>query len=142
VPLEFRAVIDRVFQTNDYEACIMGLGGGDADPNSDMNVWLSTGGTHLWNMHETTPATAWEADLDRMMEQQLITLDYKKRKRIYDQAQQIISDNLPFVFLATPDVLVGASKEIANFRPASLEPYVLWNAEELYFRRQGVAGAK
>jgi peptide/nickel transport system substrate-binding protein len=142
VPLEFRAVIDRVFQTNDYEACIMGLGGGDADPNSDMNVWLSTGGTHLWNMHETTPATAWEADLDRMMEQQLITLDYKKRKRIYDQVQQIISDNLPFVFLATPDVLVGASKEIANFRPASLEPYVLWNAEELYFRRQGVAGAK
>jgi peptide/nickel transport system substrate-binding protein len=142
VPLEFRAVIDRVFQTDDYEACIMGLGGGDADPNSDMNVWLSTGGTHLWNMHETTPATAWEADLDRLMQQQLITLDYKKRKRIYNEAQQIISDNLPFIFLATPDVLVGASKEIANFRPASLEPYVLWDAEELYFRRQGVAAAR
>jgi peptide/nickel transport system substrate-binding protein len=142
VPLEFRALIDRVFQTNDYEACIMGLGGGDADPNSDMNVWLSTGGTHLWNMHETTPATAWEADLDRLMQQQLITLDYKKRKRIYNEAQQIISDNLPFIFLATPDVLVGASKEIANFRPASLEPYVLWDAEELYFRRQGVAAAR
>jgi len=24
-----------------------GLGGGDADPNPEMNVWLSNGGTHL-----------------------------------------------------------------------------------------------
>jgi peptide/nickel transport system substrate-binding protein len=142
VPLEFRGVIDRVFQSNDYEACLMGLGGGDADPNGDMNVWLSSGGTHLWNMHETKPATAWEGDLDRLMNQQLITIDYKKRKRIYDQAQQIIADNVPFIFLATPDVLVGASKELANLHPATLDPYVLWNADELYFRRQGVSAAK
>ena len=45
VPLEFRAVVDRVFQTNNYEACILGLGGGDADPNVVMNVWLSNGAT-------------------------------------------------------------------------------------------------
>ena len=31
VPLEFRAMLDRIFQTYDYEAAIMGLGGGDAD---------------------------------------------------------------------------------------------------------------
>jgi len=57
VPLEFRAVIDRVFQTYDYEASIMALGGGDADPNPEMNVWLSSGGTHLWHLGETKPAT-------------------------------------------------------------------------------------
>jgi len=34
-------MIDRVFQSFDYEAAIMGLGGGDADPNPEMNVWLS-----------------------------------------------------------------------------------------------------
>ena len=33
VPLEFRALLDRVFQTFDYDAAVMGLGGGDADPN-------------------------------------------------------------------------------------------------------------
>jgi peptide/nickel transport system substrate-binding protein len=142
VPLEFRAVIDRVFQTNDYEACILGLGGGDADPNAEMNVWMSNGGTHLWNMHESKPASSWEAELDRLMSQQLITLDYKKRKRLYDQAQQIIAENVPFIFLASPNVVVGASKQLANFRPATLEPYVLWNADELYFRRQGAVAAK
>jgi peptide/nickel transport system substrate-binding protein len=142
VPLEFRAVVDRVFQSNDYEACLMGLGGGDADPNGDMNVWMSNGGTHLWNIHESKPATAWEADLDRLMNEQLVTLDYKKRKRIYDQAQQIIADNVPFIFLAAPDVVVGASKQLANFHPAPLDPYVLWNVDELYFHKQGVAAAQ
>ena len=142
VPLEFRAVIDRVFQSNDYEACLMALGGGDADPNGDMNVWVSNGGTHLWNMHESKPATPWEADIDRLMNEQLITLDYKKRKRIYDQVQQIIAGNLPVIFLATPDVVVGASSQLGNFHPAALEPYVLWNADELYFRRSGAVAAR
>lgn len=142
VPLEFRAVVDRVFQSGDYEACLMGLGGGDADPNGDMNVWMSNGGTHLWNMHESKPATPWEADLDRLMNEQLITLDYKKRKRTYDQAQEIIAANVPLIFLATPDVVVGASRQLANFHPATLDPYVLWNVDELYFRKQGVAAAQ
>jgi len=44
-------MIDRVFQSFDYEAAIMALGGGDADPNPEMNVWLSSGSTHLWQ-HE------------------------------------------------------------------------------------------
>ena len=142
VPLEFRAVVDRVFQSNDYEACVLGLGGGDADPNGDMNVWMSNGSTHIWNMHESKPATPWEAKLDELLNQQLVTMDYKKRKRIYDEVQAIIASNLPFIFLASPDVLVGATKQVANFRPASLEPYALWNADELYFRQQGVTAAK
>ena len=142
VPLEFRAVLDRVFQSNDYEACVMGLGGGDADPNGDMNVWMSNGSTHVWNMHENKPATPWEAKLDSLLNQQLITLDYHKRKKLYDEAQVTITENLPVIFLASPNVLVGARKQIANLRPASLEPYVLWNADELYFRQQGVAAAK
>jgi len=142
VPLEFRAVLDRVFQSNDYETCVMGLGGGDADPNGDMNVWLSSGSTHVWNMHESKPATPWQAKIDALLNQQLITLDYKKRKKMYDEVQLVIAENLPVVFLASPNVLVGANKQVANLLPAPLEPYVLWNADELYFRQQGVATAK
>ncbi|HWY67577.1 MAG TPA: ABC transporter substrate-binding protein [Terriglobales bacterium] len=142
VPLEFRAVMDRVFQSTDYEASVFALGGGDADPNGDMNVWMSNGSTHLWNMHESKPATAWEAQLDALLNQQLVTLNYKKRKQLYDEAQAIIAHNLPFIFLASPNVVVGATKQVANFRPAALEPYVLWNVDELYLRQEGVAQAK
>jgi peptide/nickel transport system substrate-binding protein len=133
VPLEFRAVIDRVFQTYDYEASIMALGGGDADPNPEMNVWLSSGGTHLWHLGETKPATEWEAQIDQLMQKQMVQLNYKERKRVYDQVQEIITANLPYVFLAAPNTLVGANKNLANFKPAILEPTTLWNVEELYF---------
>jgi peptide/nickel transport system substrate-binding protein len=142
VPLEFRAMLDRVFQTYDYEAAIMGLGGGDADPNPEMNVWLSDGGTHLWHLGETKPATDWEGQLDQLMQKEMVALKYKDRKHLYDQAQEIIAEEEPFVFLATPNILVGAKKTLGNFKPAILEPTALWNVEELYFLSANGAGAK
>jgi peptide/nickel transport system substrate-binding protein len=133
-PLEFRTLIDRVFQSFDYDAAIMALGGGDADPNPEMNVWMSNGTSHLWNLGEKQPATAWEREIDQLMQQQMVTLDYVKRKLLYDRVQQLISQNLPFIFLATPHILTGADSQVGNFRPGVLDPYTLWNADELYIR--------
>jgi peptide/nickel transport system substrate-binding protein len=134
VPLEFRAMIDRVFQSFDYDAAIMGLGGGDADPNPEMNVWTFNGTSHLWHMGETKPATDWERELDQVMQQQMVTIDYAKRKQLYDRAQQLIAQNLPFIFLGTPNILAGANTRVGNFHPAVLDPYTLWNADQLYVR--------
>ena len=142
VPLDFRAMIDRVFQSFDYEAAIMGLGGGDADPNPEMNVWLSSGSTHLWRMNEAQPATAWEREIDQLMNEQMVTLDYRKRKKLYDRVQEIISEQMPFIFLATPNILAGAKAEIGNFQPALLDHYTLWNADQLYLRNTESAGVR
>ena len=134
VPLDFRAMLDRIFQSFDYEAAIMGLGGGDADPNPEMNVWLSSGSSHLWHLGESQPASDWEREIDRLMEEQMTTMDYHKRKQLYDRVQQLIAENLPFIFLATPNILVGAKPQVGNFHPAVLDHYTLWNAEQLYLR--------
>jgi peptide/nickel transport system substrate-binding protein len=142
VPLDFRAMVDRVFQSFDYEAAIMGLGGGDADPNPEMNVWFSSGSTHLWHMNETQPATTWEREIDQLMNEQMFTLDHYKRKKLYDRVQQIISEQLPFIFLATPNILAGAKREIGNFQPALLDHYTLWNADQLYLRNAESAGIR
>jgi peptide/nickel transport system substrate-binding protein len=143
VPLEFRDVINRVFQTYDYEVSIMGLGGGDADPNPEMNVWLSNGGTHLWHLGEAKPASDWEAQIDQLMQKQMVTLKYKDRKYLYDQVQEIIAANVPYVFLATPDIVVGAKRGLGNFKPAILDPNTLWNVEQLYYSGPAVhAGGK
>jgi peptide/nickel transport system substrate-binding protein len=134
VTLEFRSLVERVTQTKEYEACLLGLASLDFDPNSDLNVWLSSGGTHLWNPSQPHPSTAWEAEIDGLMEQQLATPGYSQRKKLYDRVQQILAENQPMIFLASPDILAGAKKSIANFHPAVLEPYALWNVEQLYFR--------
>ena len=134
VPLEFRSLIDRVMQTKEYDACVLGLVSFDADPNSDINVWLSNGGTHLWNPSQAHPATQWEGEIDRLMEEQLTATSYEQRKKLYDRVQEILAVFQPMIFLASPDILVGAKNTIGNFHPTVLEPYVLWNVEQLYFR--------
>ncbi|MBV9179928.1 MAG: hypothetical protein JO356_01335 [Acidobacteria bacterium] len=127
-------MLNRVFESFDYDAAIMSLGGGDADPNPEMNVWLSSGSAHLWHLGEKQPASDWEREVDQLMEQQMTTLVYEKRKQLYDRVQLLVAENMPFIFLATPDVLVGAKRELGNFHPAVLDHYTLWNADQLYLR--------
>jgi len=139
VPLEFRALLDRVLNSRQYEACILGLVSGDADPNPEMNVWLSSGGTHLWNPNQNQPMTPWEAEIDSLMRQQMITLNHAHRKQLYDRVQRIAADNLPLICLASPNILVAARRGLGNFQPAVVDHYTLWNVEQLYWRepRQG-----
>ena len=141
VPLELRSLIDRIMQTKDYDACVLGVASFDADPNSDLNVWLSSGGMHLWNPSQKHPATEWEAEIDRLMEQQLAATGTVQRKKFYDRVQEILAEHQPMIFLASPDILAGAKKSIGNFHPAVLEPYVLWNVDQLY-QRNGAENAR
>jgi peptide/nickel transport system substrate-binding protein len=139
VPMEFRALVDRVLNTKDYDAVLMNMVSGDVDPTPEMNLWLSSGETHLWELGETKPATPWEAELDQLMEAQMTTNDVAARKKLYDRAQQIVTQNLPFIFLVSPNILVAAQSSVGNFRPAILEPYVLWNVDQLFLERDGAA---
>lgn len=137
VPMEFRALVDRLLNSKDYEAVLMNLVNGDTDPTPEMNLWLSSGETHLWDLGETKPATPWEGELDHLMEAQITTTDFATRKRLYDRVQEIVSKNLPLIFLVSPNILVGAQSSVGNFHPGILEPYALWNSDQLFLRHAG-----
>jgi len=131
--MEIRSATDRVLNTHDYDAIVMGLVSGDADPTPDMNVLISSGQTHLWHLGEKAPATPWEAELDELMQKQLVTLNYQQRKKLYDRVQEILAQELPMIYLASPNILVGAQENLGNFHPAIIEQYTFWNAEELFW---------
>jgi peptide/nickel transport system substrate-binding protein len=99
-----------------------------------MAVWLSSGGTHLWNSGQKSPATPWEAEIDRLMLRQMVTRSYPERKRMFDRVQAIVVENQPLVPLVSPNLLSGAKRNLANFQPALIEPYTLWNVERLFWR--------
>jgi peptide/nickel transport system substrate-binding protein len=135
VTLEFRSMLDRVLKTRQFDTCILGLGGGDADPNPEMNVWLSSGAMHLWRPSQSRPATSWEAEIDALMRGQMITLDYGARKHKYSRVQQILSDQQPMIFLVSPHVVVAQRGNVGNFNPSILDHQTLWNADQLYLAR-------
>jgi peptide/nickel transport system substrate-binding protein len=132
--LDFSAVLSRVLESHDYDACLLRLVDGDADPTPAMNVWLSNGPTHLWHPLQARPATDWEAEIDTLMRQQMTTLDSAARRRLFDRVQVIAADKLPLVPLVSPNIIVAAKRTLGNFRPAVLDHYTLWNVEQLFWR--------
>ena len=136
VTLELRVLLQRLLTTHDYDACVLALGAGDGDPSSEMNVWLSSGNTHLWNPGQAQPATPWEAEIDALMRRQMTTRDVALRKRLYDRVQELVAQNLPIISLVSPSVLVGATRGLGNFRPTVLDHHAFSNVEELFWRRR------
>jgi peptide/nickel transport system substrate-binding protein len=134
VTLDFPALIERLMHTQDYEACLLGLENVDADPNEMANVWLSSSPNHQWNPSEKTPATAWEAEMDKEMNLQATTTRDADRKTAVDRVQQIVADEQPFIYLVYPNVLVAIAPRIEGAQPAVIEPGLWWNAEELHPR--------
>jgi peptide/nickel transport system substrate-binding protein len=138
-PVEFRAAVDRVLTSKAYDAALFGLVSGDADPNGDINVWLSSGAAHLWRPSGAAPATAWEAEIDDLMRRQVGTRDQAARKRLYDRVQALLAEHEPMIFLASPHVLTAAHADLEGFLPAALPHYTLWNLDALHWRTAAVA---
>src|ERR1700758_2011787 len=132
VTLDFPSLIERITRTFDYEACLLGLINNDLDPNSSqMNVWLSSGENHQWNPSEKTPATPWEAEIDKLMHEQATSLDPRKRKAAFDRVQEIAWEQEPFIYLVNRNALAAVSPNAKNVHPVVLRPQVYWNIDEI-----------
>lgn len=131
VTLDFPSLIERITRTFDYEACILGLVNTDLDPNGQMTVWLSSGENHQWNPSQKTPATRWEAEIDKLMREQAAALTDKERKDKFDRVQHIVAEQQPFIYLINTDVLLAVSSNVAGAAPVVLNPPGFWNVETL-----------
>lgn len=131
VTLDFNALLERISQTYNYEACLLGFINADQDPNSQMTIWLSSGDDHQWNPKQKSPATAWETEVDRLMRAQASSMDQHKRKEYWDKVQKIVWEQEPFLYLVNKDALVAISPAVKNAQPSVFRPQVYWNIEEL-----------
>ncbi len=122
VSMEFRSMLDRIFNSFNYEASLLSLGTGDTDPTAEMNVWTSSGSTHVWNLGESKPATPWEMEIDALMQKQEVSLKYAERKRIYDQVQELVAQNLPVICLVSPNILLAARNDVREFSARDTGP--------------------
>jgi peptide/nickel transport system substrate-binding protein len=131
VTLDFPSLIERLNQTFQYEACLLGYTNVDLDPSGQMNVWLSSSAYHQWNPNQKTPATPWEAEIDRLMRRQAGETRPEIRKRLFDRVQQIAWDEEPFLYLVNKNSLMAFSPKLQNTAPAAIAPQAFWNIEML-----------
>jgi peptide/nickel transport system substrate-binding protein len=141
VTLDFPSLIERITRTFDYDACLLGLVNTDLDPNGQLTVWMSSGEDHQWNPNQKTPATAWEAEIDKLMREQAAAPSEKVRKAKFDRVQQIVAEQQPFIYLVNQDALSAVSSELDGADPVALNPQAFWNIESLRLKPGRKMGA-
>jgi peptide/nickel transport system substrate-binding protein len=129
VTLDFPSLIERMTQKFNYEAILLGLVNVEPDPNSQMNVWLSSSDNHGWNPHQSSPETAWEKEIDELMRRQASGLTLKQRKAAWDRVQEIVADQAPFIYLINKNALSAVSPAVRGAVPVPLRPQTFWNLE-------------
>jgi len=136
VTLDFAALIERITKSFNYEACMLGTANVDLDPNLQMNIWLSSAANHQWNPEQKTPATPWEAEIDRLMRAQASAVNGAQRKRDFDRVQAIAWEQAPFLYLLNKNTLIAVSPSLHNVKAALIRPYTYWNADTLSLNTQ------
>ena len=131
VALDGNAVINS-FLSGKYEAVYFRITTTDTDPAINMDLWLSSGSSHIWNPEQKTPATDWERQIDGLMRRQMATFDEGERKRLFDEVQKIFGEHLPTIQFVAPRVFVAVSKHVTSLTPTAFSrPQLLWMPDTL-----------
>ncbi|HUR96546.1 MAG TPA: ABC transporter substrate-binding protein, partial [Pyrinomonadaceae bacterium] len=85
VPLESNKIGAAAGATYDYEAMLFGLTPSGVEPTTYANFVLSGSDIHQWQPSQKTPATEWEAKVDKLFADQAREGDPKKRSAIFNE---------------------------------------------------------
>jgi peptide/nickel transport system substrate-binding protein len=134
VTLDFPALIDRLMHSQNYEAALLGLSDVQPDPSEMMNLWLSSSPNHQWNPSEKTPATVWEAEIDRLMQLQAESQEASVRKHAVDRVQEIVAEQQPFIYLVYPNMLYAVSPDLSGVQLSVLQPGIVSNIDMMRWK--------
>lgn len=129
-PLEFGVMIQRMLMC-EYDAIYMRPLATDLDPAGNLDLWLSSGSAHFWNLQQRAPGTDWERRIDTLMLEQAATIDAGRRRDIFNDVQRIFAENLPALYFAAPRMYAAHSTRVVGAVPSVLRPNILWNADSL-----------
>ena len=131
VTLDMPSLLERITKSSQYEACLLGLTNVDLDPDEMRNVLLSSGRQHAWNPAQKLPATAWEAEMDNLLRAQATAHTRVQRKALFDQVQQIMRREEPYIYLVNANSLNAIGPRVHNAKPAPMFPETFWNIDQL-----------
>lgn len=129
--LDFNTIVTKISGSFDYEACMLGLGGGAPDPYAGKDILMSGGRMHFWNPQQPEPATEWEARIDELMREIGRHTDVERRKAYFFEVQSILAEQQPLIFLVSPKDYAGYRNRWQNIDPTPLGG-VSWNMESLW----------
>ena len=120
------------WSAGDYDSIYFGFQANALDPANNLDFWLSSGSTHVWNPNQPRPATEWERTIDDLMQKQAAASVLADRQRLFTEVQRIFGENLPAIYFVAPKISVATSRRLGGVQPVLLDPKVLWNSDALF----------
>ena len=140
-PIEFNSLVNKITNSYDWDMIILGLTGSSLEPHNGKNVWYSSGPLHIFNQRPVnkpvTDKLSWEIKLDNIFDKAALELNFKSRKKYYDEYQRIIYNEAPIVYLYSPIRIYAIRRKFKNVLPSSLSG-LTYNIEEIYIDNSGV----
>src|ERR1700730_2221180 len=115
-PLEFTTLVDKLDSSYDWDVVLIGFTGG-IEPNNGADFLRSSGTLHLGDPKQSKPATPWEAEIDRLLEQGTMVMDPLKRAPYYWRIQEILHDELPIIETVRQRRYEAWKNSLENFQP-------------------------
>jgi peptide/nickel transport system substrate-binding protein len=112
--LEWSTFINEFIDKRRFEAVILGWSIG-LDPDQ-YDIWYS-GKT---KQKEFNFVSYSNPEVDALLEKGRGTFDIKERKKAYDRLQEILADDLPYIFLYVPDATVVVSGRFRGIKPSPI----------------------
>ncbi|MBF2000535.1 MAG: ABC transporter substrate-binding protein [Synechococcales cyanobacterium M58_A2018_015] len=137
-PIAFNTLVGRTSDTLDWDAVLLGLSGAGIEPDGGRNVWSPDGQLHFFNQKpgpgreplEGRQVADWEAEIGRLYVRGGQELIDDKRKQIYAEAQKLVQEYVPMIFLVNPLALSAVRNHIEGVQFSALGG-ALWNIYEL-----------
>jgi peptide/nickel transport system substrate-binding protein len=129
-PLDFNNLVTKMDTGGEWHAMMMGLTGG-VEPHFGFNVWKTDGSVHLYNQrpleeeHEgdwnkwEKGLQEWEYKIEEIFERGVEEFDPVKRKQIYDEWQDIVAEELPYIYIATQKAVYAVRNKYKYLKPTA-----------------------
>jgi peptide/nickel transport system substrate-binding protein len=101
--------------TGAHDAAMLGWSGDNGDPDNFLNVLLSSASATEEDAQNI--AYSKNPELDDLLRQGATTVDENERRRLYEQAQQIIYEDAPWVFIEYAEVPLGYQRDVEGVTP-------------------------
>lgn len=115
-PLEFNSIVEKLMSNYQWDAILISLTGGP-EPHGGANVHRSNGTLHFWHPKQEKATTAWEKEIDQLVEAGASEMDIEKRKNIYHRMQEIYHEELPMILTVRQEVFSAYKNKLRHYEP-------------------------
>ena len=134
-PMDFNSVITNLRNDLQYEAILLGTQSGvPPDPANAQNLLRSSGISHYWFVRQQKPASPEEAEIDRLVNRLVASLDLAERKAIWKQIQNIWNEQAWTIWLPILNVKIPMSNRFGNAQPSIMAHRLIWNIDRVYVK--------